>query len=164
MKGYGATACITNIYASIVKFIFILFYFQVVSGFLNNLHSCGHLQFMAGITIGGPIWDPYANIHKGLSSYGVTASPMFSGAFDPPIATHLKRALLAYANCVRGCATNMILGRQCAYSEAYPTKTEIDSALDTLSSIGFIGITHRWLDTICLWVNMFPGNYTDLGR
>jgi hypothetical protein len=140
---------------------------QVVSGFLHNLHDCHHMQFLAGITELSPLWDPYSLVLKGIAAYRYTSVehlPTFSGTFDPTVANYLGDMLLDYADCVQGCATRMMLGYGCARSrEDPPSEQEIKLALETVPSIGFIGLTSQWLETTCLWSVMFPGNYSGLG-
>jgi len=61
--------------------------------------------------------------------------------------------LLEYAKCVGNCETNMLTGQNCGYQG----KPDTQAALDIVPSLGFIGLTHEWDLSMCLFHAMFGG-------
>lgn len=63
-----------------------------------------------------------------------------------------------YAECVRGCATNMLTGRTCGAGAPPPHAPERALAL-LRTQFAFVGITERWNETQDLWQALFGGVY-----
>jgi hypothetical protein len=65
--------------------------------------------------------------------------------------------IVDYADCVKNCAANMLVGKQCG-DRAQGTQADLQLALARVNHLGFVGLTHEWDLSICLFHAMYGGD------
>lgn len=103
---------------------------RLVSGFFHGLHDCDRMREAFGITQA-----------MNCSERGNRCYDFYQSYTD----AHVRD----YAECVAGCATNMLTGSRCGSGR--PNRTTVNRALAQLEGFDFLGITDRWEDTVSAW-------------
>lgn len=117
---------------------------RVISGYYNDLHDCSAMRerYKCGVT--GEFVGSSSHFHCD----GDLVSPDGRFKRDPKVISPLE-----YGQCVENCTTNMLTGRHCgAEGEA-----DVKSAIDIVDKLGFVGLTHQWTLSVCLWHRKFGG-------
>lgn len=125
---------------------------RIISGFLHNFHTCGDYQLMN---------LPF------LVNYRTESGQLnFTSLFSDQNRADLQEAYRVYWNCVRGCATKMILGSTCG--DNYSDNSTLDSvhaipeSVNRLLKFAFVGLTDEWERSVQLWRSLFGGNFSDV--
>lgn len=114
---------------------------RIMSGYYHDLHDCWAIR----------------------QKYNCRRSEAAGGSFkcdgdvknadghylrDPDIISPLE-----YGRCVENCSANMLTGKFCGD----PGPVDVDLAVSRIHEFGFVGITHLWDLSVCLWHKKFGG-------
>jgi len=105
---------------------------RIASGYLHNLHDCKRMQWKTHIR------------EQDKRKTGLN--------------TVTKVNFTAYAECVGGCMTNMLMGRVCSRSTSALSNDTVSAAVEKVKAVGFVGLTEEWLLSVCLFHVKFGGD------
>jgi hypothetical protein len=112
---------------------------RILSGYYNNLPECpSYRRKHRCVEVAADRWKCNGDRDMGNSTF---------------IRDAIAMSPVEYGRCVENCTANLLNGKQCASAGA----TDIDRAVDTVERLGFIGITHEWALSVCLWHRKFGG-------
>lgn len=134
---------------------------RILSGFLHNLHTChANPRLLNNPLIANSIAQ---NVdHKATDYINWTM------VFAEENRDMLRQAYGVYWNCVRGCATKMILGLPCGDNHVYDDEAAfasaeaIEESLNRLSKFAFVGITDEWEKSVDTWRFLYGGDFSEI--
>lgn len=130
---------------------------RIISGFLNNFHDC----YM------GPLATKYTWLFPSTELKDIMpggTSPNYTALFSNEHRKELQIVYRFYWNCVKGCATRMVLGEPCGNNISQEKKSlttvDVKVAIERIQRFAFVGLNDRWADSMALWECMFGGEYS----
>lgn len=136
---------------------------RLASGFLHNLHDCPSLQKEIDIS---SEHEAVEKSMRGICADIHTAAlyrPRERNSLNATMYRRVQSMVISYLKCVRGCATNMLLGHSCAHAEVTEHQKQNHTSglklhstiLSKLESLAFVGITERWDESVCMFQDLF---------
>eukprot|EP00890_Picochlorum_soloecismus_P005351 jgi/Picsp_1/5817/NSC_03176-R1_hypothetical protein PTSG_09898 [Salpingoeca sp. ATCC 50818] len=131
---------------------------RIISGFLHNFHDCDMRRMARNFT-----WlFPGTELKDTLPG---RTSPNYTALFSNEHTEDLKTMYEFYWECVKGCATRMILGKPCGTSNSLGEKSlttlDVKVAVERIQRFAFVGLNDRWKESMTLWECMFGGKYSE---
>jgi len=103
-------------------------------------------------------------------SPGITR-PNYTALFSDDHKEDLQTVYTFYWECVKGCATRMVLGKPCGRNgnslEKKPplfgslTALDVKVAIERIQRFAFVGLNDRWTESMALWECTFGGEYSE---
>jgi hypothetical protein len=113
---------------------------RILSGYYNGLQNCWSLQQKYMCTLSDE-----------------TGRHRCDGDAELPDGSFLRnpRAIspVEYGKCVANCSANMLTNRSCDDHRS----VDVDRAVAAINKVGFVGLTHEWALSVCLWHKRFGG-------
>jgi hypothetical protein len=159
---------------------------RLASGFVHDFKTCEHMQHDGFSSLevcdvllkkrrtnaesAGDSNDTPRQLEGDMVELGdVSTGEQVDVGSRQRLTLHQARGMVErYARCIVGCQTNMMTGKRCGEVKHEETSTpeydRLNHAIAKLERLAFVGITERWSDSMCLWMEnfkLYDGNQFD---
>jgi hypothetical protein len=142
---------------------------RIASGLVHNLHDCPRLTQKFKIDEHSNVAKTMTGFCQAVSTYHAqllgTTNNTTTTTTTTPIRDYYNvwgqnlsiPALVSdYAQCVRGCGTNMLSGRPCGGTVHNKNVQPSAAVSHRIQQMAFVGVTDQWEETLCAFHHLFP--------